>query len=83
MIPSWTYIVALTAEIDTIDFTEVLQTDVNSVRKNIDETKFILKYEGLMPSSIQNLSYIEGPFTYEEIQALLLTEEWLVTGVPG
>ena len=65
------------SELDTIDFTQVLETSIDTVRKSIDETKTFVKWDGqTIPSSVDALTTKEGPYTYEEILAILATEEW-------
>ena len=64
------------SELDNIDFNEVLETSKDTVRKSIDGTKTFVKWEGNIPSSVQSLTTKEGPYTYDEILAILATPEW-------
>jgi hypothetical protein len=65
------------SELPQIDFNEVLETSVETVRKSVDETKTFVKWDGdVIPSSIDALTTKEGPYTYEEILAILATPEW-------
>jgi len=64
------------SELDTIDFTQVLETSKDTVRKSIDETKTFVKWDGDIPSSVSSLTTKEGPYTYEEILSILSTPEW-------
>jgi hypothetical protein len=65
------------SELDTINFNEVLETSIDTVRKSVDETKTFVKWEGeTIPPSIQNLTTKEGPYTYQEILTILSTEIW-------
>ena len=69
------YIIFDMSEIDNVNFNEVLQTSKESLR--ISQTnKSILKYEGVMPSSIQNLTTKSREFTYDEILVELNNPEW-------
>jgi hypothetical protein len=64
-------------ELDQIDFTQVLETSIDTVRKSVDETKTFVKWDGeAIPSSVDGLTTKEGPYTYEEILTILSTEEW-------
>lgn len=64
-------------ELDQIDFTQVLETSIDTVRKSVDQTKTFVKWDGItIPSSVDGLSTKEGPYTYEEILSILATEEW-------
>lgn len=65
------------SELPQIDFTQVLETSINTVRKSIDETKTFVKWEGeIVPSSVENLITKEGPYTYDEIYVILQSSEW-------
>jgi hypothetical protein len=64
------------SELDQIDFTQVLETSAETVRKSVDETKTFVKWDGAMPECVTNLTTKEGPYTYEEILVILVTPEW-------
>jgi len=64
------------SELDTIDFTKVLETSKDTVRKSIDETKTFVKWDGDIPSSVSSLTTKEGPYNYEEILTILSTPKW-------
>lgn len=71
------YVIFATSETGSIDFNEVLETSVQTLRLSVDETKTFVKYEGAtMPTSVSNLTTKEGPYSHEEILAILATEEW-------
>jgi len=54
------------SELDTIDFSILKQTSKETVRKNIDETKFIIEYID------ENL----GVYSHAEMLAIVQLEEW-------
>jgi subtilase family serine protease len=65
------------SELPLIDFTQVLETSIDTVRKSVDETKTFVKWDGeVVPSSVDTLTTKEGPYTYEEILTILQTPEW-------
>jgi hypothetical protein len=64
------------SEIGTIDFSQVCESDVNSLRKSIDETKTFVKYDTSMPSSVSSLTTKTQEYTHSEILAILATSEW-------
>jgi hypothetical protein len=64
------------SELNEIDFTQVLETSADTVRKSVDQTKTFVKWDGVMPSCVSNLNTKEGPYTYEEILVILGTAEW-------
>ena len=64
------------SELSAIDFNQVLETDFDTVRRSVDGTKTFVKWDGTTPSSVDALTTKEGPYTYEEILAILATPEW-------
>lgn len=74
--PNRRFMIFNVSELDKIDFTQVEETSIDTVRKSIDKTKTFVKWDGDTPSSIQNLISKQGPYTYEEILEIMSTEEW-------
>jgi hypothetical protein len=64
------------SELEQIDFSQVLETSLETVRKSIDLTKTFVKWDGIIPSCVDNLTTKEGPYTYEEILVILSTSDW-------
>jgi hypothetical protein len=64
------------SELDQINFTQVLETSAETVRKSVDGIKTFVKWDGAMPQCVIDLTTSEGPYTYEEILAILATPEW-------
>jgi hypothetical protein len=65
------------SELELIDFSQVLETSIDTVRKSIDGTKTFVKWDGeIIPSSVELLSIKEGPYTYTEIIDILNGPEW-------
>ena len=65
------------SELDQIDFNEVFETSIDTVRKSVDETKTFVKWDGTtIPSSVAALTTKEGPYTYNEMLEILATPEW-------
>ena len=50
------YVVFDLTEVDTIDFSEVMETSADTLRKNLAETQSFVKYEGDMPPSVVALT---------------------------
>ena len=71
-----TFMIFEVSELDQIDFTQVCETSIDTVRKSVDETKTFVKWDGVMPTCVADLYTKEGPYTYEEILVILATEEW-------
>ena len=83
------YAIFASTELNKIDFNEVLETSVSTVRKSIfdpeteteNDTKTFVKWDGdTIPSSVAGLSTYQGPYTHSEIKVILNTEEWVGTG---
>ena len=75
------YAIFATTELNKIDFNEVLETSISTVRKSVDETKTFTKWDGnTIPSSVAGLSTYQGPYTHSEIMVILNTEERVGTG---
>lgn len=70
------YVIFDVAELDSIDFTQVLETSADTVRKSIDGTKTFVKWEGDVPSSVVSLTTKGEYLTHSEILDILATEEW-------
>ena len=70
------YLILPVSQLDIIDFTQVGETSIETVRKSVDETKTFVKWEGEDPIFISQLTNNEGPYTHEEILNILATEEW-------
>ena len=65
------------SELPNIDFSQVLETSIDTVRKSVDGTKTFVKWDGItIPSSIESLTTKEGPYTYNEMLEILATPEW-------
>jgi hypothetical protein len=64
------------SELPQIDFTQVCETSIDTVRRSVDGTLTFVKWDGTTPSSVESLTTKEGPYTYEEILDILATPEW-------
>ena len=64
------------SELNKINFNEVLETDINTIRKSVNLMKTFVKWSGDMPLCVQSLTTTEGPYTYNEILTILATPEW-------
>jgi len=65
------------SELPQIDFSQVLETSIDTVRKSVDETKTFVKWDGeTIPSSVDSLTTKEGPYTYDEMLTILSGSEW-------
>lgn len=75
------YIIFDFSEVDKINFNEVLETNINTLRvSNTDKT--FVKYNGDIPQSVISLSTKSEEYTYTQIIDILTTQDWVynVTG---
>jgi hypothetical protein len=69
-----------TIELDQINFTEVHETSIDTVRKSVDGTLTFVKWDGEIPGSVTALNTKQGPYTYTEILTILSGHEWSTPG---
>jgi hypothetical protein len=70
------YLILKTQELNKVDFTQVLETSAETVRKSVDETKTFIKWENIEPLFTSQLYYKEGPYTHTQMLNILANEEW-------
>jgi hypothetical protein len=70
------YVIFNTSETGSIDFSQVLETSVNTLRLNISGSQTFVKYEGSQPSSVAGLSSKSNEYTHEQILNVLTGSEW-------
>jgi hypothetical protein len=77
------YIIFNVSELDKINFYEVQETSVDTIRKSVDETLTFVKYDGdEIPPSISSLTTKQGPYTQTEILEIINTSEWIKDTTP-
>lgn len=71
------YMIFNVNELSSIDFSEVLETSEETVRRSVDGTKTFVKWDGeTAPACVDLLTTAEGPYTHEEILTILAGPEW-------
>jgi hypothetical protein len=70
------FVIFNVTELSTIDFTQVYETSIDTVRKSVDETETFVKYDMPQPSSVTALTTKSIEYTYDEILQILATPEW-------
>jgi hypothetical protein len=65
-------------ELNIIDFSQVLETSIDTIRKSIDGTKTFVKWEGNIPSCVNLLTTKEGPYNYDEMIVIISDEKWIL-----
>jgi hypothetical protein len=63
-------------ELDQIDFNQVHETSEETVRLSVDGLKTFVKYDMPQPESVAVLQTKSEEYTYEQMLAILQTEEW-------
>ena len=71
-----TYAIINIADLGNIDFSQVGETDENTIRKSLDETQFVLKWN-TEPTFIADGTVVPlQTLTHDEALALMATSEW-------
>lgn len=70
------YMIFNVSELDSIDFSTVLETSPDTVRRSIDGNKTFVKWDGSVPDCVNNLTTKEGPYSYEQILEILTSNDW-------
>jgi hypothetical protein len=73
-----TYAIINLSDIGLIDFSQVGQTSASTVRKSLDNTEFVIKWEeGYVPTFIMDSTVIPvGTYTHKEILEIMATSAW-------
>ena len=79
-----TYITVHTNQLDNIDFSEIIETSIDTVRKSIDESEFVAKWEGETPETINNIPQGDksAEMDHETVLTLMGTSEWMNPNPP-
>lgn len=73
-----TFVIFSVSEVNLIDFNEVLETSADTLRLSVDGTKTFVKWDNeVVPSCVANLTTKSPYYSYEEMLAILSTEEWV------
>ena len=73
-----TYAVINLTDIDKIDFQQIGESSIFTIRKSLDDTQFVIKWaDGYTPTFITDGSVIPvGTYTHAEILELMQTPAW-------
>lgn len=72
-----TFVIFSVSELDLIDFSQVLETSADTVRKSVDGLSTFVKWDGEnIPPCVLDLTTKGNYLTYEEILAVLSGPEW-------
>jgi hypothetical protein len=70
------FVIFEVTELPLIDFNQVYEISIDTVRKSVDETQTFVKYDMPQPSSVAALTTKSIEYTYDEIVQILLEPEW-------
>jgi hypothetical protein len=72
------YLIFNSSDVGMVDFNEILETSVETLRYSIDKTRTFIKWEGeTAPTFTESLTGVSGPYTHSEILDIVSTEEWV------
>ena len=66
------YVIYNMSDVSNIDFTQIAETSLETLRLSIDKTKTVLKYTGNTPSFLEGLQ----EYNHSEILAVMASPEW-------
>ena len=69
------YVIFNVSELPLVNFAQVLESSPETVRRSLDNTKTFVKFTS-PPTFLDQLTTKQGPYTHEEILAILATPEW-------
>lgn len=73
-----TYAVINLTDVGLIDFSQIGESSVSTIRKSLDETQFVIKWEeGYIPTFISDSSVVPvQEYDHHAILELMATSEW-------
>lgn len=73
-----TYAVINLTDISLIDFSQVAQSSASTIRKSLDDTQFVIKWEnGYTPTFIMDGTVVPvGTYDHHAILELMATPKW-------
>ena len=69
------YVIISSGDASLIDFNQVKETSIDTLRFSLDGTLTFVKYEGEMPSSVTACTSKSQEYSHEEILAILNAED--------
>ena len=75
------YVIFNVAELDQVNFDQVLETSAETVRRSVDGTKTFVKYQGGQPTTVAALESKSVEYNHDEILEILATPEWTAPNI--
>ena len=70
------------SELGSVNFSEVLESTINTVRKSVDQTQTFVKWDSeTVPPSVDGLTTKDGPHLYQDMLTILSTSGWTSTEI--
>jgi hypothetical protein len=73
---NYSYVVLNVSEVNSIDFSEVLDTAPDTLVHSLNGQKTFVKYLGTIPPSVLALTTKEGPYNHQTMLGILETFDW-------
>jgi hypothetical protein len=70
------YYILDVSEDSKIDFDEILQKDLDSLRKSPDGSRCLIKIEGSPKGFLSTINSLSGPFTHSQIRYKMKNKNW-------
>jgi len=70
------FVIFSVTELDLVDFSQVLETSAQTVRKSVDGTLTFVKYDGDMPPSVGALTTKSVEHGYTDMINILQGPDW-------
>jgi len=71
-----TYATISIEDLNKIDFSQIHETSAETIRKSIDETEFIIKYDAVPSFILDGEVEILQAMNHDEALQLMASEEW-------
>jgi len=66
------YVIINASEVNSVDFSQVIETSADTLRYSVDESQTFVKFEGSTPSFLNG----KTSYTHSEIRTVLAGEDW-------
>lgn len=70
------YVIIPADQVDQINFVEVFETNVETLRYSVDSSSTFVKYDGFMPDSIAAIPGHSQEYTHDEFLEILSSSVW-------
>ena len=75
------YVIVSSGDAASVDFSQVMETSIDTIRYSLDGTQTFIKYDYSMPPSVSGCSSRSSEYGHTEILNVLSGVIWTATGV--